>query len=161
LSGSKLPVGSATQSRRQQASETELQAQAEQQFERLVQEVRVLEGYYQEATSRVQSASDALTETRSAIEAVDGLAKSPKSEVLLSIGAGILLPLKEVEAKKYLISVGAGVAIEKDVLSVRAFLETRQKEIQQAVSMLEQQRREIGTRLEAGKSALQQITGQS
>ena len=156
MSGTKLPV---TQSKQQ--SEAELQAQAEQQLERLVQEVRALEGYYQELTQREQSASNALSETRSAIDAVDGLAKNPKSEVLLPIGAGILLPLKEVEAKKYLISVGAGVAIEKDVPSVRAFLATRQKEIQQAVTALEQQRREIGTRLDAGKSALQQITGQS
>jgi len=121
----------------------------------------MLEGYYQEATDRTQSAFDALNETRSAIDAVDGLAKSPKSEVLLSVGAGVLLPVKEVEVKKYLISVGAGVAIEKDVPAVRAFLEARQKEIQQAVTMLEQQRREIGTRLEAGRSALQQITGRS
>ena len=161
LSASKSSTSGATQSRRQQTSETELQAQAEEQYDRLVQEVRVLESYYQEATSRLQSASDALNETRSSIEAVDGLAKSPKSEVLLSIGSGVLLPMKEVEVKKYLISVGAGIAIEKDVTSVRAFLDARQREIQQAVSMLEQQRREINTRLEAGKSALKQITGQS
>ena len=142
-------------------SDEELHAQAEQQLERLVNEVRVLEGYFQEVTARAQSASNALSETRSAIEAIEGLSASSKSEVLLPIGAGILLPLKDVESKKYLVSVGAGVAIEKDMTSVKVFLEDRQKEVQSAVSALEQQRREIGSRLEAGKSALRQITGDS
>jgi len=137
-----------------------MQAQAEQQLERLVNEVRLLESYYQEVTVREQSASNALTETRSALEAIDGLTNAPKSEVLLPIGAGILLPLKDVETRRYLVSVGAGVAIEKNVESVRTFLEERKKEVQSAVSALAQQRREIGSRLEAGKNALRQITGQ-
>ena len=156
MSGTKLPISSQSK----KPSEAELQAQAEQQLDRLVNEVRLLEGYYQEVTVREQSASNALTETRSAIEAIDGLSENPKSEVLLPIGAGILLPLKDVETRKYIVSVGAGIAIEKDVVAVRNFLDERQKEVQSAVTGLAQQRREIGSRLEAGKSALRQITGQ-
>jgi prefoldin alpha subunit len=158
LSGSRLPISGASQ---KQASERDLQERAERQLNNLVSEIRLLESYYQEVVAREQAVSDALTETRSAVEAIDGLAKNPKAEVLLPLGAGILLPAKELEPKKYVVSVGSGVAIEKDVDSARTFLQSRQKELESGISSLEQQRREIGSRLEAGRSALKSITGQA
>lgn|SRR5579875_1531875 len=142
-------------------TEQELQAQAEQQLNQLVSELRVLEAYYQEVSARQQAASAALTDTRSALEAITGLAKSPKNEVLIPIGAGLLLPAKDLDASRFVVSVGAGVALEKDLASATQFLENRQKELQSALSSIDQQRREIGSRLEAGRAALQELTGQS
>jgi prefoldin alpha subunit len=151
------PTTQATSAVPQQLTEE----QAEQQLNQLVSEIRVLEAYYNEIVSRIQAATAALSDVRSAIQAVDGLAQNQKQEMLFPIGGGLLLPLNDVEAKRLIVSVGAGVAIEKDLDSSKAFLQARQKEVERAVGALEQQRREIGSRLEAGRSMLQQITGQS
>ena len=142
-------------------TDQELQAQAEQQLNQLVGELRLLEGYYQEIVGRQQTASAALSDARSAIEALNALSKSSKNEVLLPLGAGVLVPASNIAITKLVVSLGAGVAIEKDVDSTRLFLQTRQKELESAIMSLEQQRREVGSRLEAGRATLQEITQQS
>jgi prefoldin alpha subunit len=144
-----------------QLSEAEMEAQAEQQLNQLLTEIRLLENYYQEALARVQAASTALTDSRSAIEAINAIAADPKNEFLLSIGGGLLLPVKDLGSTKLLLSVGAGVVIEKDLDSAKAFLQTRQKELEKALTTLDQQRREIGTRLDQDRAVLRQATGQA
>jgi len=135
--------------------------QAEQQLNQLVSEIRTLESYYNEIMSRMQAASNGLTEFRAAIQAVDTLNQSEKNDLLIPIGGGLLLPVSEVQAKRLILSVGAGVALEKDLDSAKIFLQAREKELERAVNTLEQQRKEIGSRLESGRAVLQQLTGQS
>ena len=159
LSGTRIPPSGLAAQRK--PTEQELQAQAEQQLNQLVGELRVLEAYYQEILSREQAASAALTDARSALEALKGLAEHPRSEVLLPIGAGLLLSAKDLEVSKIIVSVGAGVAIERDIESAKLFLQAREKELDRAVTTLDQQRREVGSRLESGRAALQQLTGQA
>ncbi|MHB8567653.1 MAG: prefoldin subunit alpha [Nitrososphaerales archaeon] len=159
MSGTKIPASGLIPSRK--PTEQELQAQAEQQLNQLIGELRLLEAYYQEVSTRQQTASAALSDSRSALEALTGLSKNPKSEILLPIGAGLLLPAKDIEVKSVVVSVGSGVALEKSVTSATLFLETRQKELQSALVTLDQQRREIGARIEAGRATLQELSGQS
>jgi len=135
--------------------------QAEQQLNQLVSEIRTLESYYNEIMSRMQAASNGLTEFRAAIQAVDTLDQSEKNDLLIPIGGGLLLPVSEVQAKRLILSVGAGVALEKDLDSAKVFLQAREKELERAVNALEQQRKEIGSRLESGRAVLQQLTDQS
>jgi prefoldin alpha subunit len=135
--------------------------QAEQQLNQLVSEIRTLESYYNEIMSRMQAASNGLTEFRAAIQAVDTLNQTEKNDLLIPIGGGLLLPVLEVQAKRLILSVGAGVALEKDLDSAKVFLQAREKELERAVNALEQQRKEIGSRLESGRTVLQQLTGQS
>ena len=135
--------------------------QAEQQLNQLVSEIRILESYYNEIVTRIQTASAALSDMRSAVQSIDGLAQNSNGDFLLPIGGGLLLPTNNLDPKRLILSVGAGVAIEKDFDSAKAFLIAREKELQTAMSSLEQQRREISSRLDAGKDLLQQITGQS
>ena len=135
--------------------------QAEQQLNQLLNEIRLLETYYNEVSGRLQMASAALSETHSAIQAIDGLDQNPKAELLVPIGGGLLLPTTNSEVKTVILNVGAGVAIEKDFNSAKAFLQTHEKDLEKAMSSLEQQRREIGSRLEAGRSILQRLTSQA
>ena len=109
----------------------------------------------------MQAASNGLTEFRVAIQAVDTLNQGQKNDLLIPIGGGLLLPVPEVETKRVILSVGCGVAIEKDLDSAKAFLQAREKELERAVSALEQQRREIGSRLESRRPFCKQLTGQS
>ena len=134
------------------------QEQAQEKFNQLVQEVRLLEAYYQEIVSRQQAMSAGILEARAALEALDGLSKSEKTDLLVPIGGGALLSVNTPPIEKLIVSVGAGVAIEKDLISAKAFLTSRRQELEKAVSALEGQRKEIGSRLEAEKVALQRMT---
>src|SRR5579872_954563 len=134
--------------------------QAEQQLNQLVSEIRTLEAYYNEVVSRIQAVSSGVADFRAAIKGVDALMQNPKSDLLVPIGGGLLLPVNEIDAKTLILSVGAGVAVEKDLNSCKAFLLAREKELEKAVSALEQQRREIGSRLDSGRAVLQRLTGQ-
>jgi prefoldin alpha subunit len=135
--------------------------QAERQLNQLVSEIQTLEAYYNDIVNRIQAASAGLSDFRAAIQAVDALSQSPKTDLLIPIGGGLLLPVSDVEAKRLILSVGAGVAIEKDLDSSKAFLQAREKELERAASALEQQRREIGSRLESSRAVLQRLTGQA
>lgn len=137
------------------------QEQAEQQLNQLVGEIRVLEAYYNELVAKIQTASVGITDARSSRESIDTLMKNPNGEFLLPLGSGLLLPANGLNAKTVVVNVGAGVAIERDFDTAKAFLMAREKELETALNSLEQQRREIGSRLDAGRSLLQQITGQN
>ncbi len=137
------------------------QEQAEQQLNQLVGEIRLLESYYNEIVSRIQAASQGLAEARSAVQSIDALAQNPNGEFLLPIGGGLFLPASNLESKKLILSVGADVAIEKDFDSAKTFLLAREKELETALVSLEKQRREIGSRLDAGRNLLEKVTSQS
>jgi prefoldin alpha subunit len=149
----KLPVGTTPA-----VANTLSSDEAQQKFNQLVQEVRVLEAYYQEIVSRQQAMSAGIADARSALEAFDGLSKSEKSELLVPIGGGALLKVTSPPLEKLIIVVGAGVAVEKDLESARAFLNSRKQELERAITNLEAQRKEIGSRLEVERSSLQKLT---
>jgi prefoldin alpha subunit len=137
--------------------DTQQQQQLQQQFNQLVAEVRLLEAYYQEIITRQQSASAGLIDTRAALEALEGLSKSENNEVLVPIGGGSLIPVTAPPIERLVISVGAGIAIEKSETDAKSFLTKRRQELEKAVTSLEQQRKEIGSRLEVGRATLQRI----
>ena len=144
-----------------QVSNQSTQEQAEQQLNQLLSEIRVLESYYNEIVARILAASAGLSDIRSSVSSVESLSENQGKDFLFPIGAGLLLPSGNVSSKRLIVSVGAGVFVEKDLISAKVFLIAREKELQSALTSLEQQRREISSRLEAGKNILQQITGQS
>jgi prefoldin alpha subunit len=139
---------------------SDVPGQADQRFNQLVAEVRLLEAYYQEVELRQQTANAALVDARAAMEALSALSTSSESDLLVPIGGGILLPAKAVPLKKIIVNVGANVAIEKTPDSARTFLQNRQSELEKALTALEQQRRELAARLEASRQALQQMAQQ-
>ena len=137
------------------------QQQIQEQFNQLVAEVRLLETYYQEVTNRQQAVSAALLDTRAALEALDALSKSEKNNLLVPLGAGSLIFATAEPLDKIIVSVGAGVAIEKSLESAKSFLQTRRQDLEKAVSSLDSQRKEIGSRLDVGRATIQRITGAS
>jgi prefoldin alpha subunit len=139
------------------ATDAAKQQEVQQQFNQLVAEVRLLESYYQEVTTRQQSVSAGLIDTRAALEALDALPLSDNAEVLVPIGGGTLVSMASPPIKSVVVSVGAGVALEKTRDQAKEFLQSRRSELEKAVSALEQQRKEIGSRLEVGRATLQRI----
>jgi prefoldin alpha subunit len=135
--------------------------EVQQQFNQLVAEVRLLESYYQEIVTRQQSLSAALIDTRAALEALESLPITDNAELLVPIGGGTLLPVSAPPIKNVVVSVGAGVAVEKTRDTAKSYLEGRRSELEKGVSTLEQQRKEIGSRLDVGRATLQRIAESS
>ncbi|MHB1908072.1 MAG: prefoldin subunit alpha [Nitrososphaerales archaeon] len=134
------------------------QQEIQQRFNQLVADVRVLESYYQEIVNREQTVSAVLVETRAALESYNELSKNETNELLVPIGSGSLIKATCGKIDKVVVSVGAGVAIEKAGSDAKAFLESRLKDLEKSGASLEQQRQEIASRLEVGRQTLQRIT---
>jgi prefoldin alpha subunit len=137
------------------------QQRMQEQFNQLVAEVRLLEAYYQEVTNRQQSVSAALIDARAALEALDTLSKNQSNELLVPVGAGTLIFATAGALDRIIVSVGAGVAIEKSLESAKLFLQARRQDLEKAITSLESQRKEIASRLEVGRATIQRITGSS
>ncbi len=118
----------------------------------------MLEAYYQEVVNRQQTVSSALLDTRAALEALEVLSKSGNSELLVPVGGGTLIFATAGSLDKLIVSVGAGVAIEKNLESARSFLQVRRQDLEKAINSLESQRKEIGSRLNVGRATIQRIT---
>jgi prefoldin alpha subunit len=131
--------------------------EAQQQFNQLVAEVRLLESYYNEVLTRQQSLSAALIDTRAALDSLESLPQSENADVLVPIGGGALIPVSVPPITSVVVSIGAGVALEKNRDSAKAYLDSRKQELEKGVTTLEQQRKEIGSRLEVGRATLQRI----
>ena len=123
-------------------------------------EVRVLEGTYNELTSRQSLLERALLESRSALEAINGLGEEPTSEVLIQIGGGAMLRAPPPETGRVVVNIGANVAMEKTREEAVAMLEARNKEVEKTVFSLISQRNEIAERLEADRQLLQTLLAQ-
>ncbi len=137
------------------------QQKIQEQFNQLVAEVRLLEAYYQEVVNRQQTVSAALLDTRAAVEALEVLSRTEKNDLLVPVGAGTLIFATAGSLDKIIVSVGAGVAIEKSLESAKSFLQARRQDLERAVTSLESQRKEIGSRLDVGRATIQRITGAS
>lgn len=126
----------------------------------LLVEVRVLEGTYNELTSRQSLLERALLEGRAALDAIRGLSGKPSEEVLMQVGGGAMLRASPPAIKNVLINVGSNVVIEKPREEAVALLEARGREVETTIVSLMKQRNEIAERLESDRQLLQTLLGQ-
>ena len=126
----------------------------------LLLEVRVLEGTYNEFTSRQNLLERALLESRSALDAVKGLGENPPEEVLMQIGGGAMLRGPPPTAEKVLVNIGSSVVVEKPKEEAVALLEARSREMETTIVSLVKQRNEIAQRLDSDRQLLQTLLSQ-
>lgn len=123
----------------------------------LVVEIRVLEGTYNELTSRQNLLERALIENRAALDAIKALGDSSVHEVLTQVGGGALLRSTPPDAERVLLNVGAEVVLEKPRDEALAIIEERTKEVERSIVSIAGQRDEINQRLEADRQLLQNL----
>jgi prefoldin alpha subunit len=126
----------------------------------LLVEVRVLEGTYNELTSRQNLLERALLENRAALDAIGGLGDKPPGEVLMQIGGGAMLRGPPPSTDRVLVNVGSNVVIEKPKQEALAILESRGRELEKTVLSIVNQRNEIAERLESDRQLLQAVLAQ-
>ena len=137
------------------------QPTAEETVNALLVEVRVLESTYSELTSRQSLLERALLESRAALDSIKGLSGEAPQEVLTQIGGGAMLRSQPPSADKVLLSIGAGVVLEKPKEEAEAMLEERSRDVEKTIVSIIQQRNEIAQRLNSDREALNSLVGQN
>lgn len=129
----------------------------EERMNQLLVESRMLEATYNEFTSRQGMLERMLIESRASLDTLKGIGAAgiATDEVLVPVGAGVLLRASPPKADKVLVSIGASVVLEKKKEDAEKMLETRSKDIEENIMAILSQRNQIAQRLETDRRTLQ------
>ncbi len=130
---------------------------SEEQAQQLMQQMQMLETYFSDLSQREGTFLNVLREATAAIESMKSLSQKPESETLVPIGMGTYVPTKISSTSKVVLSIGAGVAVEKDFPSAINYLEAHIKEIEVALQDNAAKKQDAATRLEQGREQLNQL----
>ena len=130
---------------------------SEEQAQQLMQQMQMLETYFSELSQREGTFLSVLREATAAIESIKSLSQKPESETLVPIGIGTYVPTKISSNSKIVLSIGAGVAVEKDFPSAINYLEAHIKEIEVALQDNAAKKQDAAARLEQGKAQINQL----
>ena len=130
---------------------------SEEQAQQLMQQMQMLETYFSELSQREGTFLSVLRETTAAIESIKTLSQKPESETLVPIGIGTYVPTKILSNSKIVLSIGAGVAVEKDFPSAINYLEARLKEVEIALQDTAAKKQDAAARLEQGRGQINQL----
>ena len=127
------------------------------QAQQLLQHMQVLESYFADLNQKESTMVSVLREAASAIESIKSLKENPESYTLMPIGMGTYLQSKVSSKDKVLLSIGAGVTVEKDMDSAMNYLESRIKEIEVAIQDVSSKKQDIANKMEQVKSQMTQF----
>ena len=130
---------------------------SEEQAQQLMQQMQMLETYFSELSQREGTFLSVLRETTAAIESIKSLSEKPESETLIPIGIGTYVPTKISSNSKIVLSIGAGVAVEKDFPSAINYLEAHIKEIEVALQDNAAKKQDAAAQLEQGREKINQL----
>ncbi len=130
---------------------------SEEQAQQLMQQMQMLETYFSELSQREGTFLSVLREATAAIESIKSLSQKPESETLVPIGIGTYIPTKISSNSKIVLSIGAGVAVEKDFSSAINYLEAHIKEIEVALQDNAAKKQDAAVRLEKGREQINQL----
>ena len=130
---------------------------SEEQAQQLMQQMQMLETYFSDLSQREGTFLSVLREATAAIESIKALSQKPESETLVPIGIGTYVPTKISSNSKIVLSIGAGVAVEKDFPSAINYLEAHIKEIEVALQDNAAKKQDAAARLEQGREQINQL----
>ena len=130
---------------------------SEEQAQQLMQQMQMLETYFSDLSQREGTFLSVLREATAAIESIKSLSQKPESETLVPIGIGTYIPTKISSNSKIVLSIGAGVAVEKDFPSAINYLEAHVKEIEVALQDNAAKKQDAAARLEQGREQINQL----
>lgn len=130
---------------------------SEEQARQLMQQMQMLETYFSDLSKREVTFLNVLREATAAIESMKSLSQKPESETLVPIGIGTYVYTKISSNSKIVLSIGAGVAVEKDFPSAINYLEAHIKEIEIALQDNAAKKQDAAARLEQGREQVNQL----
>ncbi len=134
---------------------------SEEQVQQLLYQMQMLENLFGELTQKENSIINIVREANSAIHSIKDISTKSESESLVPLGLGTFMKSKINPKEKVIISVGSGIAIEKNHNDAINYLESRLKELEIALQDTNQQRQQIAANLEQGKQQMQNLMQKS
>jgi prefoldin alpha subunit len=133
----------------------------EQRVNELVQHSRTLELYLNEVLEREATVTKLIEEARLASYALQNISLDKENEALMPIGVGVYLKTNIPSSDKLLVSVGAGVTIEKTREDTLHYIESRIKEFEIGLNQLTEQKKQITSQLEQIQQQVNSMLRQS
>lgn len=138
------------------------QMKQEELISQLATEIRILEGSVATLQSRLDIVRTAINEVTLAHATLDGLTKlQDGDETLVPVGAGSYVRMKIADSKKLVMGIGAGTAMEKDVVSSIDDLKSRILELEKARNSIQQQLDQTIGRYEQDRESLNELLRQA
>jgi len=132
----------------------------EETFRRLAVELRILEGTADAIQSRANMVNGALTELVVASMTLEGLEKEKTDAPLfVPIGGGSYIEAKLGSEDKIVVSIGAGVAVERTLKEAKDTVSSRIAELEKTRNTLEQQLRQVIDKIQDNRAQLQELSG--
>jgi prefoldin alpha subunit len=132
--------------------------QAEEELRRLSVEMRYLEQTAETLQQRISMVSAAITDLSYANMTLDGIEKEKENaEMLVPIGGGSYVKMKVADTNKVIISMGAGVSIEKTLLEAKVTLKERLDELEKTLNSAQQQFTQVAERINSGRGKLENL----
>jgi len=132
-------------------------ATMEQRINEMVQQSRVLEAYMNDVMTRQVTVSKLMEEARLASTTIQNITSESEVESLMPVGVGVYVKTMVPPIKKVLVTLGAGVALEKNREDALNYVESRIKEYEVGARKLEAQRQEITMRMEQVQAQINQM----
>ncbi len=134
------------------------QMKPEELVSQLATEIRILEGSVATLQSRLDIVRNAISEVTLAHATLEGLTKLQEGDdTLVPVGAGSYVRMKISDSKKLVMGIGAGTAMEKDVVSSIDDLKSRIMELEKARNSIQQQLDQTVARYEQDRESLNQL----
>jgi len=127
----------------------------EEKINNLIMESRLLESTYNELTNRQGLVERMLIESRGSLDTIREVGSTSTEEVLIPVGAGVLLRASPPKVDKVLMGIGANVVMEKSKEDAEKIMESRLKELEEGLITILTQRNQVAQRLDADRRALQ------
>lgn len=122
-------------------------AAAEQKISEMVQQSKILESYLNDILTREAALTRLIGEAQLASEGLQSLSSDVPVETMVPLGVGTYVKSTIEPVKNLLVSVGAGIAIEKSKNETISYIESKIKEFEIGIGQLNRQKEQITTRL--------------
>jgi prefoldin alpha subunit len=130
---------------------------SEEHAQQLMYQMQMLENYFGQLTQKEESLIRIIGEASSAIESIKSISEKPESSTLVPIGMGSFVKASISSGDKFILNLGAGVAVEKDKNSAINFIEARIKEMDVALRDTTVQKQNVMANLEQGKEEMNRL----
>ena len=130
---------------------------SDEQAQQLLYQMQMLENYLGELIHKEESLVSILRESTSAIASIKSISENSESSTLVPMGMGSFIKAKVSSDEKFILNLGAGVAIEKDKDSAINYIESRIKEMEVALRNTTTQKQQVMANLEQGKQEINRL----
>jgi len=130
----------------------------EEELRKLSVEMRFLEQTAETLQQRLSMLNVAITDLSYANMTLEGVEKEKEnSDLFVPIGGGSYVKMKLANSDKVVVSIGAGVSIEKQLPEAKAMLKERLDELEKSMVAAQQQFAQIAERINSGRSRLETL----